>query len=98
MSVFAIAMSSIFADPNMAVAAVRDGITLRVILSNPDEISEFRDTRIVSTTLRGEVMIGSAPDLADGDVLTISGADYRVQGVPISDVERLTFAFDLVPV
>lgn len=97
MSAFAAAVSALFADPNMSVDAARNGVPLRVILSRPDEIGEFGGGRILSATLRGEVMIAAAPDLAAGDTLVIAGAPHVVHGTPVRDVEGLTFSFDLVP-
>lgn len=100
---FAIAMSVIFADPNMAVDAVyRAGgvgpdVPVRAIRKAPDEVTAFGAARVWSETMRVDVRVAEVASPAAGDHVMIEGTTYIVQGEPVRDRERLVWTLDLRP-
>ena len=103
MTVFATAMTAIFADRNMAVDAlwlsggVGLGVPVRVIRKSPDEITPFGAGRILSKTTLLDARIADMPTPAPGDLINIGLESFIIQGEPKLDRERLTWSLDMRP-
>ena len=101
MNAFATAMNVIFADPNMAVAALwfaggtGPGVTVRVIRKSPDEITPFGAARIMSETTVLEARVADMPTPAPGDLIRIGPEDFLLQGEPKLDRERLIWTLNM---
>ena len=100
MNAFATAIDRIFADANMAVAALwfaggtGPGVTVRVIRKSPDEITPFGAARILSDTTLLEARVADLPTIAAGDLIRIGLEDFLVQGEPKLDRERLIWTLN----
>ena len=100
MNPFASAIDRIFADANLAVAALwfaggtGPGVTVRVIRKSPDEITPFGAARILSETTLLEARVADLPTLAAGDLIRIGLEDFLVQGEPKLDRERLIWTLN----
>ena len=83
MNAFASAIDRIFADANMAVAALwfaggtGPGVAVRVIRKSPDEITTFGAGRILSDTTQLEARVADMPTPAQGDVIRIGLEEDR---------------------
>ncbi len=102
MTAIAAAVDRLFADPNMARAAVYtpDGaepVDVRVIAKRPDEIVGFGETRIHAGTTLFDVRSSEIAEPHPGDGLSVDGLDYLVQGEPVSDAERLIWTLEASP-
>ena len=101
MNAFATAMSRIFADANMAVAALwfaggtGPGVAVRVIRKSPDEITPFGAGRILSATTLLEARVADMPTPASGDLIRIGLEDFLMQGEPKVDRERLIWTLNM---
>lgn len=102
MTAFAAGLAALFADPNLAVAAVwrsgglGGGVACRAILSRPDDVVEFSSSRARVGTHVAEIRIAEVPVIEKGDTLEIGGVIWRVQAAPERDVEALTWTVELV--
>ena len=100
MNAFATAIDRIFADANMAVAALwfaggtGPGVTVRVIRKSPDEITPFGAGRILSETTLMDARVADLPTPAPGDIIRIGLEDFIVQGDPKLDRERLIWTLN----
>lgn len=100
MTVFDTATRSLFGDRNMARPATWWGAfgataTVRVILSEPDTVTEFGAARLMSSTATMQVPLADLPALAIGDSLHIGDKVYRVSTEPQRDVHRMILSADL---
>ena len=101
MNAFATAIDRIFADANLAVAALwfaggtGPGVTVRVIRKSPDEITPFGAARILSDTTLLEARVADLPTIAAGDLIRIGLEDFLVQGEPKLDRERLIWTLNM---
>lgn len=95
MSVFALALDTLFDDSNLGVDAIwRAGgagasVAVRAMRRAPDEIVPYRDGRFVVDTVLFDVRTSDIPTLAAGDTLEVEGAVFTVIGEPTRDRERL---------
>jgi len=102
MSAFAAAVDAIFADPNMAADAIwredRVGppVTVRVIRKSPDQIAEYAEARMILPSTMVDVRVSDLPEPEAGDMITIQGEDFIIQGQPRRDRERLVWTIGLV--
>jgi hypothetical protein len=99
---FAAAVDALFADPNLARAAVYepaegDPFPVRVIARRADAITEFGEARLWSETTRFDVRTSEVATPRAGDRLIIDGTTYSVQGEPTRDRERLVWTIDTRP-
>ena len=100
MNAFASAINVIFADANLAVAALwfaggtGPGVAVRVIRKSPDEITPFGAGRILSGTTVLDARVADLPTPAAGDRIRIGAADFLVQGEPKLDRERLIWTLN----
>ena len=100
MSIFAVAIDALFADPNLGCDAVyRVGgadpaVPVRVILRRPDRVGAFGDARIVAETTVFDLRVAEVATPAEGDTLEVSGVTYFVQGEPLCDAERLVWSIE----
>ena len=103
MTVFAIAMDRIYANPSMAVAALwisattSDERTIRVIRRAPDRITEFGAARLMSDTMMLDVRVSDLADPRPGDLIVIGTDSFTIQGEPLRDSDRLIWTLDLRP-
>jgi len=71
---------------------------IRVIATRPDEIVGFGNTRVHTETALFEVRASEVAQPNPGDLLTIDGTDYVVQGEPERrDPHRLVWTLDTRP-
>ena len=98
MTAFAIAATTLFRDPNIAVDALyRPGgiglcVAIRVIRSAPDQVAAFGEGRIVTDTVLIAVCVADAPDLASGDTIEVNGLLFEVRADPVRDADRLVWS------
>ena len=103
MSIFAVAIDALFADPNLALDAVyRAGgadlaVPVRVILRRPDRVGAFGDARIVAETTVFDVRVSDIGQPAAGDTIEWDGTVYRIEGAPLRDAERLVWTIEARP-
>ena len=103
MTIFAAALVSLFADPNIGVDAIwrpgggGPGIPLRVVRRSPDDELQFGGSTMIAETNRIDAIISQCPDLRSGDTFEIEGEDFVVQGAPIRDRDRLLWQIELRP-
>ena len=103
MNAFATAMDRIFANTDMAVAAVWiSGSTseerpIRVIRCAPDRITDFGAARILSDTTTVDVRVSELADPRPGDLIILGADSFVIQGEPVKDSERLIWTAELVP-
>ena len=101
MNAFASAIDRIFADANLAVAALwfaggtGPGVAVRVIRKSPDEITPFGAGRILSKTILLDVRVADMPTPAAGDLIRIGLEDFLLQGEPKLDRERLIWTLNM---
>ena len=101
MNAFATAINVIFADANMAVAALwfaggtGPGVAVRVIRKSPDEITPFGAGRILSETTMLEARVVDMPTPASGDLIRIGAENFLLQGEPKLDRERLIWTLNM---
>ena len=71
---------------------------IRVIAKQPDEIVGFGDTRVHSETSLFEIRASEVAQPRPGDLLTVNGVDYVIQGEPERrDCHRLVWVLDTRP-
>lgn len=103
MTAFALAISALFADRNMAEDATHiaggtgPSRSARVIVSRPDEAIGFGDTEILTSTFVIEVQRSVVPALARGDKFQLRGTLYTVHHDPRLDPLGLVWRCGLVP-
>jgi len=96
------AIDRLFADPNIARAAVYTPaggapVTVRVIAKRPDEIIGFDETRIHAGTALIDVRVSEIAEPRSGDRISLDGEDYVAQGEPVRDAERLIWTLEARP-
>jgi len=99
MSVFATAIAALFADPNLGVDAIFTPVsggskTVRVITQAPDLFQPVGQSFIETPSLVLVVQVTDCPTLAQGDQFSIAAVNYKVQGEPRRDAERLVWQVD----
>ena len=102
MSAFAVALSALFADPNIGRDAVyiADGgapVLVRVVARRADAVTEFGDARLWSETTRIDLLVAEVANPRPGERLEIDGDAFLVQGEPVRDRERLAWTVYLIP-
>ena len=103
MSVFAAAIDALFADPSLGMDAVYrpggtdPGVTVRVIVRQPDRIGTFGETRIAAETTMFDIRVLEIAALTEGDTIEVDGTVYVIQGEPIRDGERLVWMVEARP-
>ena len=70
--------------------------SVRLILSEPDEITEVGFVNAHSGTHRVKIRISDAPDLKVGDKIGMDGKIYAVRSEPVRDIHNLIWSCDLV--
>jgi hypothetical protein len=75
-----------------------DPVPVRVIAKRPDTIVGFGETRIHAETLTFELRASEVASLRPGDLLTVSGDTFVIQGEPERrDPDRLVWSLDARP-
>ena len=100
MTVFDIAMGTLFADPNLAVDATyiaHNGQTgtARIIIRAPDVYQKLGSSVIETGTHMLEVQVTSCPNLDENDRFVVGSTTYVVQGEPRRDEQKLTWQVDV---
>lgn len=99
-NVFDTAMKSLFSDPNITTDAIfmpqiGQSKTLKVVTHAPDILQNMGSSVIETPTLVLEVQIADCPVISQGDVFSINGNNYTVQGQPLRDAQQLLWQVDL---
>ena len=102
MSIFAIAMDTLFGDPNIArdavyISDVGAPRLVRVVTRRADDVSNFGDARLWSETTRIDLRVAEVPGPRPGDRLEMDGEAFLIQGEPVRYRERLVWTIDLRP-
>lgn len=102
MTAFARAAAAILADPNLGVEAIYEppggpAVTIRAARAAPDRTTDWNAGQLWSDTVRYRVAVADVAAPAAGDRITVAGEVRIVQGEPLRDVERLTWALDTRP-
>lgn len=102
MSIVAIALDALFADPNIAREAVYTPtggtpVPVRVVARREDAVSEFGEARLWSETARFDVRVSEVETPRPGDRLELGDEAYLIQGEPVRDRERLVWTLELRP-
>lgn len=103
MTVFDDMMATLFADPNLAVAAVlttRDGeaVAVKIVRRRPDDVvSAFGGTSIKAETFAFDVQVAEIETLEEGMILEIAGELFIVEGAPVRDADRLLWSAQARP-
>jgi len=93
-------MNSLFNDQNLAVDALFTPVSgapkvVRVISRAPDAYQDIGQSVIETSTLTLEVRVSDCPTIAQGDQFTINAINYKAQGEPRRDSERLVWQVDV---
>ena len=97
MSAFAAANDVIFEDANLSVPALwreggtADPVSVRVVISEPDQEVSFNRARIIVGTVWIHVRMSEVAALASGDTFEVYGALYTVNGDPSRDDLAMTW-------
>ncbi len=99
MDAFSTALNTIFADPNLAVAATFIPLQgansqVMVLTKKPDLYEGIGQSVIDTPTLILEVQVSDCPALVEGDRFLIGNITYVVQGAPQRDLDRLIWLVD----
>lgn len=103
MSAFAIALSAIFRDRNMAVDVEYragggiPGVIVRAIKASPTMDMDYQSTRLRSDALIVDVMVAEVAQPRPDDAVVLDGDIYLVDGEPERDSEGLIWRLSLVP-
>jgi hypothetical protein len=103
-TVFATAIDTIFADPNIGEDAlwlpggVGPGMPIRVIRKSPDKVVEFGDSRAITDTVLLDVRRSEAAAIASGDRIVIGAETFEIIGEPMSDAIVLVFSCEVARV
>lgn len=95
MTAFDVAADFLFADLNLAsdatyrVGGVGAGVPIRAARRAPDDMASFREGRFATDTVRLDLRVSDAPNLAPGDTIQIGGTVYEVRAEPMRDPLRL---------
>lgn len=74
-----------------------DGYIVRIMAKSPNTVTNLGDARLHSATTTLEARTSEIVEPAIGDTFTIGNVGYVVQSEPITDRERLVWAFDVRP-
>lgn len=92
------AAAALFGNADLAAAAtlypagdLLSGVAVQVILSQPDQESEFGESRVRGVQTVASLLVIDAPALAKGDVLAVGGVSYTVAAAPERDAARTTW-------
>ncbi|MFO1156630.1 MAG: hypothetical protein U1E43_07625 [Rhodospirillales bacterium] len=102
-NVFADAIEAIFADPNLAVDAVYraggagDGIALRAVVTRPDRVGDWGESRIAAATCVVKVRVADVAAPAPADTVTIAGETLVVLATPLRRAARLIWEMEARP-
>ena len=102
MSIFSVAMDTLFGDPNIArdavyISDVGAPRLVRVVTRRADDISSFGDARLWSETTRIDLRVVEVLAPRPGDRIEMDGEAFLIQGEPVRDRERLVWTIDLRP-
>ena len=101
MNAFALAVDTLFEDPNIGDDAIVQGSpprTIRVVRKMPDEVERFASRQILTGTLVLEVRAQDMAGIAVGTRILVAGAMRVVRGTPeYGDPDRLIARVDTVP-
>lgn len=95
MSAFAAAANVLFNDPNIARAATyhvgesSEGTPIRIIRSQPDQVSDFNGGRFVSDSSFIDVRVSEVPLPSKHDRFVVDEQTLIVVSDPVRDSERL---------
>ena len=76
--------------------ATYKGQSIRIILTEPDEVVEIGFVNTHSPSHRGRIRLSDAPELKVGDKIETDDETFAVYSEPICDIHRLVWSCDLV--
>lgn len=91
MDVFAAATDAVFADPNIACAALwraaadGQGVPVRIVMRRPDRIVGFGDSRAISATTLIDVRKSDIANPALGDAVSVGADAFELIAAPVLD-------------
>ena len=102
MDAVAVALDTLFVDPNIGqeavyIADVGAPVLVRIVARRADAISDFGDARLWSETTRVDLRVAEVANPRPGDRIEIDGEAFLIQGEPVRDRERLVWTVDLRP-
>ncbi len=103
MTAFSAAVDALFANGDLAAdviwtpEATGVPVTVRAIRKAPDDTMSFGSSSVHVTTTIFDVRQSEMASPRPGDRLTFAGSDYKIQGEPVSDRERLVWTLDTHP-
>ena len=102
MTVFAVALDLLFADPNLAHEAWhRDSegqfSRIRIIVRRSDDVTTFGAARLVSETMRFDVRVSELPAPRLDEQILIGDETFLILGEPICDRDRLIWTIEATP-
>ena len=104
MQAFSLMLDRIFTDPVLSREALylpqndpARAMPVRVFAKQPDVITGFGATQLVSATLLLDVRVKEVELPTAGDGIVFMGKPYLLQSTPKADSERLVWTLDLRP-
>ena len=103
MNAFAAALDTLFADPNLGETALwraggaGDGVSVRVITRQPDQVVGFGDSRAVLPTILIEVRRSQVANPASGDTVEVAGETLEIIARPTIDSLLLVWSCEAAP-
>lgn len=106
MDAFAAATDGLFTDPNIARDALwraggaggaGDGVSVRVITRQPDQVVGFGDSRAVLPTILIEVRRSQVANPASGDTVEVAGETLEIIARPTIDSLLLVWSCEAAP-
>lgn len=76
--------------------ATYKGQSIRIILTEPDEVAGIGFVNTHSPTHRARIRLADAPELKVGDKIETEDETYTVYSEPVRDIHRLVWGCDLV--
>ncbi|MCM1323386.1 MAG: hypothetical protein NC218_04430 [Acetobacter sp.] len=70
--------------------------SIRIILTEPDEVVGIGFVNTHSPTHRGRIRVSDAPELKVGDKIETEDETFAVYSEPVLDIHRLVWSCDLV--
>lgn len=113
MDPFQIALDAIFTAPGSSAATYfpvdGDPVPIRLILSRPDEVANFRGSSVVQATYQLSIRRSEVPAPQSGDFVQIEGGEFpqldgvftdrlNITGDPMLDVEGITWTCGAEPI
>jgi hypothetical protein len=103
MTALASAIDALFGDPHIARHALwraggsGEGVTVRVVTRQPDQVAGFGDSRAILPTMLIDVRRSEVAKPATGDTVEIDGEPFAIIAPPVADNLRLVWTCEAAP-